>query len=367
MQALEKARDVYRHAHAANVDCVNGGLRTRTKYTYDGMGNVQDDKAGLLYGYDDGGRLNSVWQTATTTGLITLYNGMGELARSRRSFWDPCSNAEILQAQEFFAFAPDGRALHLRTENYVRLETDWVWLDGEPVAQFEDSYDALGVYVGTNVTYLHSDHLGTPRVGTDQARQVTWRYKSDAFGNGTPTGTSIVRLRLPGQITLGLGTVNYNYLRDYYPKWGRYGDLNSYTYVDSSPVGYTDRLGLFRIYGRWCGPDWTGGRVEQFASGNSVLYRPPTDKYDNACRDHDVCYSICRDGAPCNKVARRSCMIRCDRQLADAWLPAMFRSRFSGGPRGLVPAGLIFVMLTSPEDLSGKDNPKCYSCATPTP
>ncbi|MCE7904110.1 MAG: hypothetical protein DYH20_16175 [Gammaproteobacteria bacterium PRO9] len=58
------------------------------------------------------------------------------------------------------------------------------------------------------MTYLYADHLGTPRIGTDATKAITWRYQSDAFGVGTPSGTASVRLRLPGQI-----------------------DLNPYTYV----------------------------------------------------------------------------------------------------------------------------------------
>lgn len=122
------------------------------------------------------------------------------------------------------------------------------------MAQFQDSYDAGGSYQGTTVTYLHSDHLGTPRVGTDATQQISWRNKTDAFGAaGGITGPAVVRLRQPGQVDLGLGGVSYNYYRDYLPGWGRYlesdpigldGGLNTYGYVGGNPLGAIDPLGL---------------------------------------------------------------------------------------------------------------------------
>ena len=49
------------------------------------------------------------------------------------------------------------------------------------------------------LTYLHTDHLGTPRVGSDSSGASVWSWDSDAFGNVNPTGTSTVNLRLPVQ------------------------------------------------------------------------------------------------------------------------------------------------------------------------
>jgi RHS repeat-associated protein len=62
-----------------------------------------------------------------------------------------------------------------------------------------------------------------------------------------------VRLRLPGQIALGLGAINYNYFRDYDPNTGRYvesdpigieGGLNTYAYAFQNPLRFSDPYGL---------------------------------------------------------------------------------------------------------------------------
>jgi len=159
----------------------------------------------------------------------------------------------ILLAEDDYNFLPDGRALSRRTTNTVAINADYVWLDNLPVAQFQDSYDSQGTYQGTTVTYLHADHLGTPRLGTNGSQQVTWRYESDAFGIATLSGTAVVGLRFPGQQSLGIAGLNYNYYRDYVPDRGRYlesdpiglrGGLNTYGYVSANPLRFSDPLGL---------------------------------------------------------------------------------------------------------------------------
>ncbi|MCG3145798.1 MAG: hypothetical protein HONDAALG_03474 [Gammaproteobacteria bacterium] len=103
------------------------------------------------------------------------------------------------------------------------------------------------------MTYLYADHLGTPRIGTDATKAITWRYQSDAFGVGTPSGTASVRLRLPGQIDLGILGIGYNYYRDYDPQVGRYlesdpiglaGGVNAYGYALQNPLSHSDVFGL---------------------------------------------------------------------------------------------------------------------------
>lgn len=186
------------------------GAASPTTAQYDGMGNLAQYRPGVLIGYDAGGRLASVWDAGIATGAQTLYNGLGELARSRLWTPAPCDDEQLLLAMEYFSFAPDGRALELRSEKLWSTHTDYVWLDGQPVAQFMDSYDPSGVYQGTAVTYLHTDQLDTPRLGTDAQRAVTWRWQSEAFGSAVPTGPAIVRLRLAGQLDLGIGGINYS-------------------------------------------------------------------------------------------------------------------------------------------------------------
>jgi RHS repeat-associated protein len=110
------------------------------------------------------------------------------------------------------------------------------------------------------VTYLHADHLNTPRYGTNQTGEVVWQWQSDAFGNGLPNedsdgdGVSVkVNLRFPGQYYDSESGLHYNWNRYYDPAIGRYitsdpigleGGLNTFAYVGGNPVGFIDPNGL---------------------------------------------------------------------------------------------------------------------------
>ncbi len=221
-----------------------------TAVSYDGMGNVTNPLPWSAT-YDAGGRSKSFSDGETR--VWSIYNGLGELARTQHEAYDGCTNAWNTYGYEYLHFAPDGRVLGMVQDNVGRVEWDWVWIDDLPVLQFQDSYDSEGNLIGTQTTYLHPDHLGTPRLGTDTAGAIQWRYRSDAFGKATIEGTRTVRLRLPGQISLGIEGLNYNYFRDYDPNVGRYlesdpiglhGGLNTYGYVDQNPLKNADPTGL---------------------------------------------------------------------------------------------------------------------------
>jgi uncharacterized protein RhaS with RHS repeats len=55
----------------------------------------------------------------------------------------------------------------------------YVWDDGyQPIAQI----DNIG---GTErITYLHTDPLGTPVLGTDSTGKIVWKASQDPFGAG---------------------------------------------------------------------------------------------------------------------------------------------------------------------------------------
>jgi len=123
------------------------------------------------------------------------------------------------------------------------LIRDYVWADGMPVAQVEAS---------GSIAYLHTDHLNTPRLATDNAQQPVWRWDGKAFGGSAASGTVTVNLRFPGQYYDAETGLHYNWNRYYDPKIGRYitsdpigldGGLNTYAYVENNPLTFTDPTG----------------------------------------------------------------------------------------------------------------------------
>ena len=133
-----------------------------------------------------------------------------------------------------------------------------IWLDNYPVALI--NAPAVGV---PEVAYIQPDHLGTPRVVIDPARNLSiweWSSKSEVFGNQAPNsdpdGDGVafeLALRFPGQQATDASGLFYNYQREYDPAVGRYsqsdpigleGGISTYWYAEASPVLKYDSLGL---------------------------------------------------------------------------------------------------------------------------
>ncbi|RYG14866.1 MAG: RHS repeat protein [Burkholderiales bacterium] len=149
--------------------------------------------------------------------------------------------------------------------------TEYIWLPvpgGQAIP--------IGMYRNGQLYAIHSDHLGTPRLMTDEARAVVWQWPYSAFGNNKPTGvlkatakpkgavtqqpvlfeaTAAVEmnLRMPGQYADSETGEFYNYFRQYDAKTGRYsrpdpigleGAVNRFAYVNSDPLAGVDASGL---------------------------------------------------------------------------------------------------------------------------
>ncbi|BCB27724.1 hypothetical protein SKTS_26100 [Sulfurimicrobium lacus] len=115
---------------------------------------------------------------------------------------------------------------------------------------------------GLQVYYLHSDHLNTPRVVTDEQNRIVWRNDplAEPFGTAAPEqdpdGDGVpftLNLRFPGQYFDRETSLHYNYYRDYDPQTGAYkqsdliglaGGINTYTYALGNPLSNPDPMGL---------------------------------------------------------------------------------------------------------------------------
>lgn len=138
------------------------------------------------------------------------------------------------------------------------------------------------------VYFVHNDHLGTPKVLTDEIGNVVWSATHDPFGMATvdedPDGDGmkvVLNVRFPGQYYDQETGLHYNYFRTYDPGTGRYlesdpigleGGLNTYSYVGGNPLSRIDPSGL--RYG--CPP---GLRPNKY----NICIPDPNPETDNPC------------------------------------------------------------------------------------
>ncbi|MGH7478222.1 MAG: RHS repeat-associated core domain-containing protein [Candidatus Methylomirabilales bacterium] len=102
--------------------------------------------------------------------------------------------------------------------------------------------------------YIHTDHLDTPQVLSDDNQAIVWQADYMPFGEATLTKDNVTfNLRFPGQYFDSETGLHYNYFRDYDPSIGRYiqsdpigldGGINTYVYVLNNPTRLIDRSGL---------------------------------------------------------------------------------------------------------------------------
>jgi RHS repeat-associated protein len=149
-----------------------------------------------------------------------------------------------------FVYDAQGRLIGEYTGQGAMMR-EYAYLQDLPLALIEPS---------GAVFFIHTDHLNTPRVITNQAGQAVWRWDhAEPFGsnpsneNPSGLGTFTSNLRLPGQYFDKETNLHYNYFRDYDPSIGRYiqsdpigleGGINTYAYAYDNPLSYFDPDGL---------------------------------------------------------------------------------------------------------------------------
>ncbi len=236
----------------------------------DAEGNITGMAVGenltRYYAYNNQSRLSAFWQSGDTVKRKTyLYNALGQRVYDNDKHGSDHDLHYSQSGQYLGRYTYSDAAVLNQTK-------EWIYLAGMPIAQIEQHVGGQGTQEA--ILYVHNDHLSTPRLMTDSSQDIVWRWDSDAFGVGGITkgllkdtngneisdtaGNPIQAsnpLRFPGQIEDDESGIYYNYYRDYDPKLGRYiqsdpiglfGGLNTYGYVGSNPLVYSDPYGLFR-------------------------------------------------------------------------------------------------------------------------
>ena len=219
--------------------------------TTDAAGNITADGQGHTYVYNQRGYLSEARLNGVLLASYTYdYRGL----RTRK-----VTTAAAPQGAQVVRYTYD-EAHHLIAENSgtgAAIRT-YVWRDDTPIAQIDH-------VPSRRIIYLETDHLNTPRVARDQARNVVWAWDSDAFGatppNPNPSGAGVVtiNLRFPGQYYDQETGLHYNGFRYYHPGMGQYiqpdpiglrgGSFSTYAYVGGNPLRWSDPRGTDPIIG----------------------------------------------------------------------------------------------------------------------
>ena len=219
-----------------------------TARSVDAAGNTTSRGDGVGLAYDARNRLTQVTLPGGNTRYTYLYNGKGERVGKKKTL------AGSPVGASYFVYDEGGRLLGEYTAS------------GAAVAEYLYFNDALyAVATPTDLYYVETDHLGTPRTLVSSARQtVVWSWDAldakGAFGASAPDADPdhdgvpmVFNLRFPGQYYDAETGLHYNYFRDYEPATGRYiesdpigheGGLAVYGYALDSPLYYFDTLGL---------------------------------------------------------------------------------------------------------------------------
>jgi len=212
------------------------------------------------------------------------------------------------------------------------------------------------------IYYYHNDHLGTPKVMTNQAGDVVWEAIYEPFGEVDRYLISRIsnNFRFPGQYEDELTGFYYNHHRYYKPDLARYNKVesfhfqllflitNNYSYSFSNPITKSDAKGLFPIYScikdkekeakslnktdayKHCYASCTiqrdcfGGRFtatlagiikeikDIFTSGNAELRDLMNDYRGIVCGTYGIAKGLITDDSKCCEVEAGQCKKCCD-------------------------------------------------------
>ncbi|WP_197484328.1 RHS repeat-associated core domain-containing protein [Halioglobus sp. HI00S01] len=237
--------------------------------TYAGTSNRLASQNGVAVGYDGVGNIIALggdsWSYGADNRLDSYSSGGSVVAQyqynalGQRTIKQDITNNRLT----LLSFDQQGQIIAETTydsSGHKQVSRDYIWFDNMPVAMIQKEYAANGDVYSQKPVYLHSDHLNTPRAGTNTSGELVWQWRTDAFGGsaaqwvGDSSGIDAkINLRFPGQYYDEESANHYNYFRDYDPATGRYlqsdpigltAGPNTYAYVSSNPLTWFDPLGL---------------------------------------------------------------------------------------------------------------------------
>ena len=285
-------------------------------YTYDNSGNITGDGVNT-YTWSAAGLLGIVKVGGTTVGTYT-YNAWNQRAK------------KVAASTAYYVYGAGG-LLYGEYDTSGNFTREYVYLNSAPLAQINSGTPEV-------LTYLHTDHLGTPRFGTNASGTQVWSWNNDAFGTSAPTGTATVNLRMPGQYYDSESGLFYNWNRIYNPAIGRYissdliglaGGLNTFGYVAQNPVNLIDPAGLAHCAYSITSHTFTCTADTFVGVGPPApLTVGPGGVFSGGSECRDNASSVCLDSSWKGPVLPKTYeMIRSDKYGGSYWLKESFLDR----------------------------------------
>ncbi|SDO23404.1 Ig-like domain repeat protein [Polaromonas sp. JS666] len=289
-----------------------GGTAT---VVHDAAGNVTSDGTNT-YTYSDRGRLATM---ANAGGTVTYsYNAL-ELRVGKTG-----PTALVPTGATYYVYDEEGKLLGEYDANGVPLyETIYM---GLPVGVVKQTGTAGASNIAISLYNVSTDQLGAPRIITRQTDEaIAWRWDSaEAFGatapdqNPSSLGIFSFNQRLPGQVLDAESGLFQNWNREYNPRIGRYmqsdpigleGGINTFAYVDGSPISFVDPYGKQAALA-WCfgGPagcavgvgltGLTWMAVQQANKDKGASKVETSSEKKECCASYTDVYDVGRENAP---------------------------------------------------------------------
>lgn len=261
----------YAYTALQQIQQVTGGTGAGN-FGFDAAQNLTQRADGATLAYDNARQLTSI---TPTTGSTTTYTHNVHGQRTQASISTSTTGYAYHQAGTLATYTPatgaattytyDGTGLRQsKTTGTSTRQMTWT-VDALPLllddGEFAYVYGAGGlplhqIDAAGNVSYLHTDQLGSIRAITDANANVTGTATYSPYGEATTTGNTSA-LSYAGQYTDAESGLQYLRARYYEPATGQFitrdplealtGD--PYGYADGNPIVNTDPLGLFSIPG----------------------------------------------------------------------------------------------------------------------
>ncbi len=240
-----------------------------TSLTYDPNGNMVYDGT-YTYEYDSFNRLTKIWLGLANTTNVSAYLYDDEGIRIRKIEYNTTSGAILSRT-----YYPDDD--FVRVYNASNQTTDEVYyrVDGTLLAQMK----------GNNLTFIHTNHLGTPDLVTSTTGSTIETTKLDPYGNDITGGNS--RYVFTGHERDTETGLDYMKARHYSPDLAMFVQpdsllediyspqkLNRYAYVSNRPTIYTDPTGQYSC-------DATGGCISFCVGFICPIMNAVPDEGDN--------------------------------------------------------------------------------------